>query len=50
MGEQADMMIGGFLCVLCGVFLDGEEPGFPRQCQSCADDGGEDWPIAKELD
>lgn len=35
MGEIAEMMINGYLCEGCGVFLDGEEPGFPRRCEDC---------------
>lgn len=37
MGEIADAMINGFLCQYCGVFLDGEEPGYPRSCEDCED-------------
>lgn len=35
MGEMADMMINGLLCHICGVYLDGEEPGYPRYCSGC---------------
>lgn len=38
MGEIADSMVNGFLCEMCGVYLDGEEPGHPRQCEDCDDD------------
>lgn len=38
MGEIADSMINGLLCCMCGVVLDGEEPGFPRYCsKDCAE-------------
>jgi len=37
MGDIADSMIEGLLCQYCGVFLDGEEPGYPRSCYACAD-------------
>jgi hypothetical protein len=32
MGDVADMMLDGALCNCCGVYLDGEEPGYPRWC------------------
>lgn len=36
MGEIADMMVNGFMCQSCGQFMpDGEEPGYPRDCQDC---------------
>lgn len=43
MGEMAEDMINGFYCEMCGSFLDGEEPGYPRYCSiECADDRGAD--------
>lgn len=43
MGEIADSMINGEFCEMCGVFLDGESPGFPRYCSSdCAQARGAD--------
>ncbi len=42
MGEIADAMLEGLLCSVCGVYLDGEEPGYPRTCIGCGgtvDDG-----------
>lgn len=38
MGEIAEMMVDGTLCQRCGVFLDGDSPGYPRYCQDCAED------------
>jgi len=38
MGEIADAMINGLMCEQCGVYLDGEEPGFTRCCTDCAED------------
>lgn len=32
MGDIAEMMIEGVLCNGCGVYLDGEETGYPRWC------------------
>lgn len=32
MGDIADMMVEGLLCEQCGGFIDGEEPGYPRNC------------------
>lgn len=44
MGDAADMLLNGVLCEACGVFLDGEEPGFPRYCsRDCAEDRGAVW-------
>ncbi len=41
MGEIADMMLGGEMCEMCGVPLDGEGYGAPRYCsKSCARDRG----------
>lgn len=35
MGEIADMMLGGDLCVECGVALDCEGFGIPILCHDC---------------
>ena len=35
MGEIADAMLSGLFCECCGVYMDGEEPGYPRRCNSC---------------
>jgi len=42
MGEIADMMIGGEMCAMCGVYLDVDEgAGIPTYCsESCAKDAG----------
>jgi len=37
MGEIADAMINGELCEQCGVYL-GPGEGYPRLCDSCAQD------------
>lgn len=37
MGEVAEMLIEGLLCEGCGIFLDGEHPGYPRKCEECED-------------
>jgi len=34
MGEQADLMINGDICELCGCEL-GEGEGYPRRCNGC---------------
>ena len=36
MGDIADMMIDGILCEGCGVWIDDEDAGYPRLCESCA--------------
>lgn len=38
MGEQAENMLDGLLCEICGELIDGKEPGYPRKCELC--DGG----------
>lgn len=38
MGDVADMMTDGTLCVQCGVFI-GDCDGYPRRCPDCS---GED--------
>lgn len=35
MGEIVEAIIEGSLCAGCGVFLDGNEPGFARYCYGC---------------
>ena len=35
MGEIAEQIMEGFLCQSCGVMIDGEEPGYPRECEDC---------------
>jgi len=37
MGEIAGAMLNGFLCEVCGVVIDGDEPGYPRLCAGCKD-------------
>lgn len=35
MGEAAEMILEGILCQSCGGFIDGEETGYPRDCEDC---------------
>lgn len=35
MGDIAEMIIMGIMCEQCGVFLEGDAPGFPRRCECC---------------
>ena len=35
MGEAAEMILDGTFCEQCGVFIDGEAPGYPRTCEAC---------------
>jgi hypothetical protein len=35
MGDIAELMIMGFLCEQCGIVIDEEVTGFPRQCEDC---------------
>ncbi|MFT8928500.1 MAG: hypothetical protein ABF969_04100 [Sporolactobacillus sp.] len=38
MGEIADMMLDGVLCEQCGCLIGGEETGYPRLCEDCAEE------------
>ncbi|WP_169736931.1 hypothetical protein [Sporolactobacillus terrae] len=38
MGEIAEMMLNGFYCEQCGCLIDGEETGYPRLCEDCAEE------------
>lgn len=35
MGEIAEAMINGLFCQQCGAYIDGQEPGYPRNCDDC---------------
>lgn len=39
MGDQADMMLDGTLCVQCGVYVGGPAD-VPVTCSDCAADSG----------
>jgi|GEM_PF-1785760 len=39
MGDIAEMILEGVLCQVCGELIDGEEPGYPRDCESCIPGG-----------
>lgn len=39
MGEIAEAIINGYLCEECGCPVDGEEPGYPRECEFCSLEG-----------
>ncbi len=32
MGQYADDILDGLVCEHCGVFIDGDAPGYPRSC------------------
>jgi hypothetical protein len=34
-GEIAEAVLFGIYCSECGVVVDGEAVGFPRQCEEC---------------
>lgn len=43
MGEIAEGLLSGFFCQVCGSYIDGEEPGFPRYCSpACKEAHGEE--------
>lgn len=35
LGEAADDILEGLMCQCCGALIDGEEPGYPRNCEEC---------------
>lgn len=37
MGENAEDMINGFCCSICGVYFE-KEHGYPVVCKDCYDD------------
>ena len=37
MGEYADLILEGYTCQICGIYL-GEGQGFPRTCTGCGGD------------
>ncbi len=37
MGDVADMMLDGTLCMECGVYI-GEPCDYPRKCEDCKED------------
>lgn len=40
MGDISEMMLSGLLCQACGTYMDdGAEPGYPRTCEDCMEDG-----------
>ena len=39
MGEAADDSLEGLLCQVCGSVIDGQSPGFPRECGGCEREG-----------
>jgi len=40
MGDIADAMINGLFCQYCGCLIDGDEPGYPRDC-GCGEEDDE---------
>lgn len=41
MGEIADMMVEGTMCIWCGTCFE-EEHGYPVVCKSCAEEASEE--------
>lgn len=35
MSYYEDYVADGLCCQTCGEFIDGEEPGYPRECEFC---------------
>lgn len=47
MGEAADMMLEGLCCSTCGEYLDGDEPGHPRECAGCSGSPDDDEDLSE---
>ena len=41
MSQVVDDMLEGFICQTCGSFVDGEAPGYPRDCEDCESEADE---------
>lgn len=41
MSQVVDDMLDGFTCQTCGSFIDGEVPGYPRDCEDCESEENE---------
>lgn len=39
--QIVDDMLDGFICQTCGSFVDGETPGYPRDCEDCESEADE---------
>ncbi|GGP07336.1 hypothetical protein GCM10011346_02920 [Oceanobacillus neutriphilus] len=37
MSDTVDLMLEGNICQCCGDLIDGDDPGYPRDCDSCGD-------------
>lgn len=33
-----DYIADGLCCNVCGAYIDGEEPGYPRTCEDCLEE------------
>lgn len=41
MSFYEDYVAEGLCCQICGTFIDGEEPGYPRICEDCEEENNE---------
>lgn len=41
MGEITDMILDGYLCEVCGTFIDQDAAGYPRRCEEHREYGEE---------
>lgn len=42
MSFYEDYVADGLCCNVCGAYIDGEEPGYPRTCDGCLEDEKEE--------
>lgn len=42
MGEISDLILEGYLCDLCGGFIDNNNSGYPRTCKECIKENKEE--------
>lgn len=33
--SNAELIYEGFVCQSCGELIDGDDPGYPRDCEDC---------------
>jgi hypothetical protein len=42
-----DYVADGLCCSVCGEYIDGEEPGYPRTCKNCSGDSLKSYKIER---
>ena len=50
MGDVADMMLDGTLCSGCGMYIDEDGDGIPRECNQCAAETARGEKVSRKAD